>query len=255
MPLIYEKILPAGRLGVWHILETEAVLRTAAGAFPEVIEEIGSFKSESRRKQWLACRALLSNLLRLPSVKVYYDEHGKPSLKGFAGYISFSHTREYAAVLINEKGHAGVDIEKLTPRIERVAERFLQEDELKHIRQVAERRGNELRSNRGHTNKMNNWCGQLSEEESEEEVIKGRCDPQTELLHLYWCSKEALYKFYGNPLVDLKNDIHIRAFDYFCSTQATFAARVNGPEGIEDHELQFERIGDHMLVYTLLKQG
>ena len=31
------------------------------------------------------------------------------------------------------------------------------------------------------------------------------------------------------------------------------AAMVNVPEGVANHELRFERIGDHMLVYTLSK--
>jgi len=234
MPLVLEKLLPSGCLGVWHILETEEALRNEARAFHDDIAEADSFKNESRRKQWLACRALLSHLLQLPFVKVCYDVHGKPSLEGYDGNISFSHTGEYAAVLVNQEGPAGVDIEKLAPRIERVANRFLQEDELMHIGMTAERQMIKISPDAG---------------------SPPRCHPHTELLYLYWCTKEALYKFYGKPSLDLKNDIYIVAFDYFCSTQATFTARVNLPEGVENHELQFEKIEDHMLVYTLFKQG
>ncbi|MCX6287059.1 MAG: 4'-phosphopantetheinyl transferase superfamily protein [Bacteroidetes bacterium] len=233
MPLIFEKILPFARLGIWNILEDEAFLRTAAMAIPEDLEVVDTYKNESRRKQWFACRALLAHLLQLPSVNIRYDEFGKPSLEGFSGHISLSHTSEYAAVLVDHKCPAGIDIEKLKPRIERVAARFLQEEELVHIRQMAKRQLDEI---------------------SRDEWTEGQCHPQTELLYLYWCSKEALYKFYGKPSVDLKNDIYIGAFDYFCNSQATFAARVRVPEGVGSHDLQFKRIGDHMLVYTLSKQ-
>ena len=232
MPLIFEKIMPAARLGIWHILENEPGLRVAARAVPEDIKIVDAYNNESRRKQWLACRALLAQLLQLSSVKVQYDQLGKPSLKGFTGHISLSHTADYAAVLVDENEPAGIDIEKLKPRIERVADRFLRKEELEHIRKLAERQLHEQRT---------------------KAVSEQKYHPLTELLYLYWCSKEALYKVYGSPLVDLKNDIHIRAFDYFCSSKTTFAARVNIPEGVEDHELQFEKIEDHMIVFTLSK--
>lgn len=238
MPLIFEKILPSARLGVWHILESEADLLHTSRAVPEDLKVLHSYKNESRRKQWLACRTLIAEMLHLESVNVSYDEHGKPSLNGFSGQISFSHTTEYAAALINEHGPAGIDIEKLKPRIERVADRFLQEAEMDHIRQLAENR------------MSRDPCHMILKDGD-----KTECHPQTELLYLYWSSKEALYKFYGKPSVDLKNDIYISAFDYFCNSEATFAARVNFPEGAKNHELRFERIGDHMLVYTLSKQG
>ncbi|MCX6283870.1 MAG: 4'-phosphopantetheinyl transferase superfamily protein [Bacteroidetes bacterium] len=236
--MIFEKNLSGARLGVWHIIESEDFLRFNSRAFPEDIATVDSYKNESRRKQWLACRALIARMLHLEAVKITYDGYGKPSLNGFQGYISFSHTREYAAVLINENDPAGIDIEKLTSRIHRVADRFLQPDELEHIKRLA---GKMVTGER---------C-QLTQADSD----NTECHPQTELLYLYWCAKEALYKFYGKPDVDLKNDIHISPFDYFCISQDTFAARVNFQEGAKDHELQFERIGDHMLVYTFSKQG
>ena len=139
MPLIFEKEVNGASLGVWHIVETEACLRKVCRAVPDDILIVDSFLNESRRKQWLACRAMLGQMLRLGSVKVCYDEHGKPSLDGFRGQISFSHTREYAAVMINVNGPAGIDIEKISPRIERVAERFLQDGELENIRMMEER--------------------------------------------------------------------------------------------------------------------
>ena len=237
MPLIFEKKLDGACLGVWHIAETEDLLCKVCRAVPEDIIIADSYKNESRRKQWFACRALLGHLLHLDSVKVCYDEHGKPSLEGFGGEISISHTREYAAVLINENGPAGIDIEKISPRIERIAARFLQEGELEHI---------------------GSWPGKRNEKPDdsiypEETGLRVQGNPHTELLYIHWCSKEALYKFYGKPSVDLKNDIYIIPFDYFCNSQATFHARVVIGESVEIHDLEFERIEDHVLVYTLAK--
>lgn len=245
MPLIFKKISPKSCLGVWHIEEPETTLKSISGVEPAEFACIDTWKSESRRKQWLACRVLIKQLLQLPSVKVQYDEYGKPSLMGFKGYISLSHTMNYAAVLINDETPAGIDIEKISPRIERVADRFLQVGEMEHIRKVAENYRDDRNEHVGRD------AGYGMQDKSVMAGDEGRCHPQTELLYLYWCAKEALYKYYGKPVVDLKNDIYISPFDYFCSSQGTFAACVNTPEGVENHELQFERIGDHMLVYTL----
>jgi len=220
MPLIVDKELPGARLGVWRIGEDETELKAMAPLPPEDMELAASWKNESRRKQWLCCRAIISRLSGLSPVKVSYDEHGKPSLHGFEGHISITHTSMYAAVLLSEKESAGLDIEQLSPRIERVAGRFLQKEELEHVTAVGNRPG-----------------------------------AYTELLGIYWSAKEALYKFYGMPSVDLKNDIYIIPFDYFCNSQATFEARVKTPEGVQNHELRFERIEDHVLVYTLSKQA
>lgn len=234
MPMIFEKEMNGARLGVWHIVETEASLRKVCRAVPDDIVIVDSYKNESRRKQWLACRAMLGQMLRLGSVKVCYDEHGKPSLEGFGGQISFSHTREYAAVIINQNGPAGIDIEKIGPRIERVKEKFLQEGELENIRYRMEKNRDGLNDREGKE------CG-------------GKGNPHTELLYIHWCGKEALYKFYGKPSVDLKNDIYIIPFDYFCNSQATFQARVVFEESVEIHDLGFEKIGDHVIVYTIAK--
>jgi 4'-phosphopantetheinyl transferase len=237
MPLIFEKKLDGACLGVWHIVETEDLLRKFCRAVPEDIIIVDSYKNESRRKQWFACRLLLGQLLHLDRVKVCYNEHGKPSLEGFGGEISISHTRDYAAVLINENGAAGIDIEKISPRIERIADRFLQEGELVLIGKYRETR-----------HEPSEDC---NNREGEGLPVQG--NPHTELLYIHWCSKEALYKFYGKPSVDLKNDIYIIPFDYFCNSQATFQARVVIEESVEIHDLEFERIEDHVLVYTLAK--
>ena len=268
MPLIFEKTLPHSRLGVWEIKETEEELRSASRVVPGDLEVLASWKNESRRKQWLACRVLLSNLLQPESVKIDYSEHGKPSLNGFPGHISFSHTTEYAAVMVDEKACCGIDIELIRPRILRVENRFLQDEELEEINEMERTGKREPVIGRCERNVHDDHGAGLGKHQSAEDNRvdgpaalvgpdsrnPGNCDPHTELLYIYWCSKEALYKLYGNLSLDLKNDIRIVSFDYFCRSQATFAARVNLTEGVKYHELQFERIGDHMLVYTLSEQ-
>ena len=137
MPLILGRNRPNGAIGVWQITEDETALSTLASAVEEDEKVVRTFKNESRRKQWYACRALLRQMLSFDEVKVDYDMHGRPSLRGFKGDISFSHTQDYAAVILNKVGRAGIDIEKINPRIHRVADRFLQDEELEHVSRIA----------------------------------------------------------------------------------------------------------------------
>ena len=237
MPLILGRNRPNGAIGVWQITEDETALSTLASAVEEDEKVVRTFKNESRRKQWYACRALLRQMLSFDEVKVDYDMHGRPSLRGFKGDISFSHTQDYAAVILNKVGRAGIDIEKINPRIHRVADRFLQDEELEQV-------------SRGTCHQSPTTNNQSPTTNNQSPTTNNQ-SPTTELLYLYWCAKEALYKFYGNPSVDLKNDIYIIAFDYFCNPNAAFTSRVKSSEGIREHELLSVRIGDHMLVYTL----
>ena len=181
--------------------------------------------------------------MKTTSVKIVYNPDGKPFLKGFSGEISFSHTQEYAAVILDCNQPVGIDIEKVKPRIEKVRSRFLDKDELEYIDQLCcSVEGKETGS------LAPGDITSLSGTRPERTEISER---RLEILYIYWCSKEALYKFHGKHSVDLKNDIHIRPFDYFCKLQGYLSALLTTPEGTELHRLQYEMISDHMLVYTL----
>src|SRR5205823_6644372 len=60
---------------------------------------------------------------------IIYDEHGKPHLENSTTKISVSHTKEFVALLISETNDAGIDIEKIHHRIEKIAPKFLSEEE------------------------------------------------------------------------------------------------------------------------------
>jgi phosphopantetheinyl transferase len=82
-------------------------------------------------KESLACRLLLFNSLKslqIPLENIQYDSSGKPNLKNGI-HFSFSHTKKFAACALSEKYSVGVDIEATDRPIEKIAPRFLSEDE------------------------------------------------------------------------------------------------------------------------------
>lgn len=154
---------------VWKISESVAELQSAILLRDSEETLYQSFVAESRKKQWLAYRILVRELLKPEEFPVEYDASGKPFLAGSDFHISVTHTDDLAAVIISRHAKVGIDIERIRPRIEKVRERFLHIEELASI-------------------------------EKEKEL---------EQLTLAWSAKEALYKLYGQRNLDFRENIRV----------------------------------------------
>lgn len=65
--------------------------------------------------------------------ELLHDEKGKPYLKHSSIKISISHTDDYLCLALSSTGDIGIDIEKITPRLERVKSMFLTEKEIEQL--------------------------------------------------------------------------------------------------------------------------
>jgi 4'-phosphopantetheinyl transferase len=133
MPLVlYEETPPTTRLGVWRIEEEEAFFLTHLALSPSEAAQLAVMKGP-KRLEFLAARQIVHLLsgfsTRLPLEK---DHHGKPFLPGTALQVSISHTNRYAAAFFG-KDPVGVDIQYMVEKIERIAPKFLNEEEKNQI--------------------------------------------------------------------------------------------------------------------------
>ncbi|MEI6456892.1 MAG: 4'-phosphopantetheinyl transferase superfamily protein [bacterium] len=197
-------------VGIWKITESEQELRSLLEKTHPGPLAADSFKNESRRKQWMASRIVLSLLLENSSPETSYNEHGKPLLKNNSHSISLSHSGELAAAAVSLRFPVGIDIEMIRDRVTRVARRFMNEAELSSL----------------------------------------NSQDRLEKLHVYWGAKESLYKLGGNPEVDFRKDITIRSFDYFCSPVQTCQASMIRDNIMRVYPVYYEKIGGYMLVFT-----
>ena len=128
MPLIsVEEVLPNVRLGLWRIEES---VNTFFSLYPdlEVLKgEIDGYGSVQRRLEVLAVRALLY-CMTASSVELYHDKSGKPFLSNGVN-ICISHTHGCAAVIMTPSNMVSVDVEYISERVGRVAQRLLRTDE------------------------------------------------------------------------------------------------------------------------------
>ena len=115
-------------VGVWKVDETIEQLRSMFHQFSIYEEGFNRFSSEKRKQEWLAVRVLLKELLG-EEKEIVHLPSGKPVLKDGKACISFSHTSGYVAVAVHPNVEVGVDIEQYGTRVQRVASRFVREDE------------------------------------------------------------------------------------------------------------------------------
>jgi 4'-phosphopantetheinyl transferase len=212
MPLVInEAIKPGVKLMGWRLDETTQELRERIHLDLDGQACLDSFKNERRKKQWLGYRLLLQQLTERDSVQVAYDENGKPFLPGYEHHVSVSHSGDYSVAIIDYNHPVGVDIEKIRDKIEKIKDRFLSGPELENIKN----------------------------------------DNRLEMLHVCWGAKESLYKAYGQPDVDFKSDIHLAHFDYLCKPTGQFPAQIRRGDSFLDFMVNYRKVEDYMLVWTI----
>jgi phosphopantetheinyl transferase len=209
MPFLPEINIHSGiRAGVWHITETADELLDCVRLNPEEARQASTYRHDLRKRQWLACRALLKQLLDPLPAGLFYTPDGKPCLTSGSHEISVAHAGHFAAVVCRDRLPVGIDIEKVSGRIEKVKERFLTEQELSAIPAS------------GHP----------------------------EQLCVLWGGKEALFKLHGRHDIDFRNDIFIPPFDYICNTKQTCTAFLRTEGNTKEFTLAYRKVGEYMMV-------
>lgn len=176
MPLTFlENINTDTAIGLWKITESPEDLMARLQLKEHELKLLSSLSKEKRNLHWLATRVLLRKMLNTNQyIDCQADENGKPILINHPHHISLSHSYEYAAVMVSKTKKVGIDIEIIKEKIERVKNKFLNNQELSFI----------------------------------------NSDHQIEQLYVCWCAKEALYKLNGKKETSFKNHIHLEDFVY-----------------------------------------
>jgi phosphopantetheinyl transferase len=95
--------------------------------FTEEREQLDTLKMESRKIEFLGVRRLRNELDLISPID--YTSTRKPFLgMQLETFISISHSKNYCAFGVSSN-EIGIDIEELSPRIERIASRFVNSEE------------------------------------------------------------------------------------------------------------------------------
>jgi phosphopantetheinyl transferase len=170
VPLFYQhNINETTKLAVWHILESEEYFLQWVPLQKEITHW-------HKRLQHLAGRYLLQYLFPgFPYHLILIADTRKPYLPGEEYHFSISHCGDYAAVIVSKDKRVGVDIELITPKVEKIKHKFLNEVELLPFETPVDKA-------------EHNYLQELT---------------------LLWCCKEAVFKWYGSGAVDFRKDINL----------------------------------------------
>ncbi|OIO99445.1 MAG: hypothetical protein AUJ98_11140 [Bacteroidetes bacterium CG2_30_33_31] len=135
MPLIKKLYIgDHGVIGVWKIEETVEELLSQIHFSNGDSATFEKFKNKSRQVHWLSYRLAIRQLLGDPKEQeFYYDEYGKLHFKNHDYFLSVTHSGNYSAVIINYKHSVGIDIEKISDRINNISLKFLSVEELTKV--------------------------------------------------------------------------------------------------------------------------
>ncbi len=135
MPLhSIQRLSPTAVLGLWHLTEPPAELWQLLPQ-PQVYRALMPTTADATRQaQWLAGRALTHMLAAeilaaspLADLLVRNDGTGRPWLAG-TGHglaMSLSHSGAWVAAVVTQGGRAGVDVEIIRDKAQRLAGKFL----------------------------------------------------------------------------------------------------------------------------------
>ncbi len=117
-------------LGVREIVgnRDDLIKKMSEAQWESMQPQIANMKSESRIIEWLNTRILLFEMLGEEKI-IYNHPNGKPFLLDKSYKISISHTRGYVAILLSKSKYVGVDIEFISDRIKKVADKFISSSE------------------------------------------------------------------------------------------------------------------------------
>jgi 4'-phosphopantetheinyl transferase EntD len=179
MPLVYQhNINQSTKLAVWHITEPDDFFLASVPLKRDV-------SHPHKRLQHLAGRYLLPFLFPdFPLEEILIADTRKPFLENESYHFSISHCGNYAAAIVSASSRVGIDIENISPKIERVQHKFAGASEMQWFNQYQQ-------LNRG--------------------AVTVITDKYLEFLTVLWSAKESIFKWYGHGQMDFKMHMQLQA--------------------------------------------
>jgi 4'-phosphopantetheinyl transferase len=215
MPLQLHQDTAELKIAFWQIAETEDFFLEQAHFINP--ENLGRISHPQARLQWLASRLLLFRVLGADQYKkLQKDSTGKPITDNQSFELSISHSEELVAIAIAQQP-IGIDIQRISSKMERIAHKFIPENQLT--------------------------------------TILARSKYNLETLHVHWGIKEALFKAYGKGQLDFKEHLHLNWHKDFEPKGDSFDAAVLKDREKTEYSGHYEQVFEDYLFCHVTKKG
>jgi len=210
--IIEKTIKKSAKLGIWNIVENESWYFGHEQVPPQVIERAKKYKSVQRKLQSIGVYLLTAYLLKNNyKLEFEYSAIGKPGILHSSKQISISHAGSMVAVIISDTSKIGIDIERISDKVEKVGSKFLNQKEIE-------------------------ICDSLTAKD------------QYDFKHIVWGAKESMFKLYGIGGLDFKNNLAVSSFD---KLNQSFTGTIKKDNYHEHVSGKYMLVEGYMLVYVI----
>ncbi len=115
-------------VGVWKIEEDLDTMLSMVDMDQTDKKRYKTFRSTSRKLEFLSVRALLKELLG-PDARIIYNKNNKPFIKDGSHYISITHSNKLTAIMLSTCEKIGIDLEYMSSNINAISFKFLNKKE------------------------------------------------------------------------------------------------------------------------------
>jgi len=189
MPFFQQLRIADTHVYTWQLTEMVAQLRAGLTLSQGEQERLTTIHSQKKQREFLAIRHLLQQA-QLPTTALSYTSEGKPQLEGAC--ISITHSYDFVMIALSPFP-VGIDIERCTPRILRLAPCFTP------------------------------WQAPLDMDEP----------TQIQAYTQLWTIKEALYKIADQPSVRFYEDLQIPHYQALAPCQQALITLPEGDKAYE----------------------
>ena len=203
------KIGTGSSLGVWKIEEEAEALKTKLQWSAEDIKRFQSHNDGERSKHWLYSRVLLREMLNTSG---FIELDADEYGKPFLVNLPQKLSISHSGdmvAILLSNMECGMDIQIMKPDIEKVAHKFISEKEWKYVKEST----------------------------------------RFEQLYLFWCCKEALYKFYGKKNLAFKENLGLEHFEW--SSEGSVTGWIMKDDYLKTMDVHWQTIGNYLLAWVV----
>ena len=113
---------------LWKIEESPSYFLDYLGIDEINLPMVSNATHPMKQLEWLASRSCVKRCvetLEHTYLGIEKDCHNNPHLIDIQGFVSLSHTSEYAVAVVSLEEEVGIDIERISDKLSRVAHKFL----------------------------------------------------------------------------------------------------------------------------------